>query len=153
MRFACVTALAVLVGLVAFAGSRAVEAAEIQLLGVNALRAAMEKILPEFEASSGHQVKASYASAGTNADRVQKGDIADVVTVSRPQIAPLLASGKLLAGTDIDIAKVGMGVFVRKGAAKPEIGSVDAFKRTLLSAKSLLLNDPVQLSPVGLYMP
>ncbi len=51
-----------------------------------------------------------------------------------------------------DLAKAGVGVFVRKDAAKPDIGSVDAFKRAMLAAKSIGWNDPAAGAPVSIYM-
>src|SRR3954452_10311402 len=60
--------------------------------------------------------------------------------------------GKVVSGSRADIAKVGVGLFVRKGAPKPDISSVEAFKRTLLAARSIGWNDPDAGAPVSIYM-
>jgi hypothetical protein len=60
--------------------------------------------------------------------------------------------GKVLAGDAIIIAKVGVGVFVRRGAAKPDINSADAFKRSMLAARSVTYPDPVGGGASGIYM-
>jgi molybdate transport system substrate-binding protein len=83
---------------------------------------------------------------------VRKDEVADVVIVSSAQIDTLIREGKVVPGTRVDIAKVGVGVFVRKGAQKPDISSVEAFKRTLSAAKSIGYNDPAAGAPVSLYL-
>src|SRR5260370_34563875 len=65
---------------------------------------------------------------------------------------PDLNAAKIVAGSRADIAKVGIGVFMRKGAPKPDIGSVDAFKRAMLGAKSIGWNDPAAGGPGGQYI-
>src|SRR2546423_7249547 len=106
-------------------------AAEIKLLCAVALQPGMVALIPDFEKSSGHKVTIAYRTAGTVADRVQKGEAADIVISSVPLIDQLQAQGTVVAGSRLNIAKVGVGVFVRKGAAKPDIGSADAFKRSM----------------------
>ena len=112
------------------AGSTA-RAAEIRLLCAVALQPAMVALIPDFEKSSGHKVTIAYGTAGAVADRVQKGETADIVISSVPLIDQLRAQGKVAAGSRVNIAKVGVGLFVRKGAAKLDISSADAFKRSM----------------------
>jgi molybdate transport system substrate-binding protein len=105
------------------AGSTA-RAAEIRLLSASALHPAIDALIPDLEKPSGHKVTVAYGTAGAVADRVQKGEAADIVISS-------------VAGDRVIIAKVGVGAFVRKGAAKPDISSADAFKRSMLAARSV----------------
>src|SRR6266567_2724514 len=123
------------------AGSTA-RAAEIKLLAAVALQPGFIALIPDFEKSSGHKVTIAYGTAGAVADRVQKGEAADVVISAGPLIDQLQAQGKAVAGSRVDIAKVGVGVFVRKGAAKPDISSADAFKRSMLAAKTIGYTNP-----------
>src|SRR6516164_128719 len=118
------------------AGSTA-RAAEIKLLSAVALQPAMVVLIADFEKLSGHKVTVAYGTAGAVADRVQKGEAADIVISSVPQIDQLQAQGKVVAGSRVNLAKVGVGVFVRKGAVKPDISSANAFKRSMLAAKSI----------------
>ena len=128
-------------------------AAQIKILAGSAIATAMAVLIPQFEKSSGHQVAFdSDGAIGAMADRVQKGEAADVVIVSGLQIDALEKQGKVVAGSRTDIAKVGVGLFVRKGAPKPDISSVDAFKRTMLAARSIGWNDPAAGAPVSIYM-
>ena len=108
------------------AGSTA-RAAEIKLLCAVALQPAMVALIPDFEKSSGHKVTIAFGTAGAVAGLVQKGEAADIVISSVPLLDQLQTQGRVVAGSRVNIAKVGVGVFVRKGAAKPDISSADAF--------------------------
>jgi molybdate transport system substrate-binding protein len=131
----------------------AATASQIKVLSGSAIETAMAVLIPQFEKSSGHKVISDFNGAiGAMADRIQKGDAADVAIVSGLQIEMLEKQGKVISGSRTDIAKVGVGLFVRKGAAKPDISSVDAFKRTMLAAKSIGWNDPAAGAPVSIYM-
>jgi molybdate transport system substrate-binding protein len=83
--------------------------------------------------------------------RIEKGDAADVVIVSRAQLQRLAGNGKVLPGNLVDIAGISLGVAIRKGAPKPDIGNVEAFKHALLSARSIGYRDPVTGSTSGTY--
>ena len=107
------------------------KAAEIKLLSAAALQSGFIALIPDFEKSSGHKVTITYGTAGAVADRVQKGEAADIVINSGPLIDQLQAQGKVVADSRVTLAMVGVGVFVRKGAAKPDISSADAFKVTI----------------------
>src|SRR5829696_10576364 len=120
-------------------------AAEIRLLSASALHPAIDALTPDFEKSSEHKVTVAYGTAGAVADRVQKGEAADIVISSVPMIDRLQGQGKVVAGERVIIAKVGVGAFVREGAAKPDISSADAFKRSMLAANRLL----ILIRPVG----
>jgi Bacterial extracellular solute-binding protein len=102
--------------------------------------------------SSGHKVTVAYGNAGAIADRFQKGEAADLVINAAPLMDQLRAQGKVVAGDRIIIAKVGVSAFVRKGAAKPDISSADAFKRSMLAARSITYPDPAGGRASGIYM-
>jgi molybdate transport system substrate-binding protein len=127
-------------------------AAEIKLLCAVALHPAIDALIPDFEKSSGHRVTIAYGTAGAVADRIQKGEAADIVISAAPLIDQLQAQGKVVAGSRVIIAKVGVGVFVRKGAVKPDISSADAFKRSMLAARSIAYPDPAGGGASGIYV-
>lgn len=96
-------------------------------------------LLPEFERASGIAVTTgSGASQGSGPQTIgaqlARGVAADVVILSREGLAELIAANRIAGGTDVDLARVGLGVAVRAGAAKPDLGSVDAVTRVLLKA-------------------
>ena len=126
-------------------------AAEIELLGRVSLRVVLPGLLQQFEKSSGHKVTVGYATLGAITKRFIEGQSVDVAMVSPEQNEDLQKRGKLLAGSRAEIARVGFAVFVKKGASNPDLSSVDALKRTLLAAKSIVLGDPAAGGGAGVY--
>ena len=99
-----------------------------------------EQLLPQFERANNIKViTGSGASQGTGPQTIKaqlaRGVAADVVILSREGLSELVALGKIAAGTDVDLAKTPLGIAVRKGAAKPEVSTIDAFKRVMTTAK------------------
>lgn len=146
-----VSATLVLAVLGTTAGTAA-SAAEIKLLSAVALHPAIDALIPDFEKSSGHRVTVAYGTAGGVAERVQKGEAADIVISAVPRIDQLQSQGKVAAESRVSFAKVGVGVFVRKGAAKPDLSSADAFKRSMLAARSIAYPDPAGGGASGIYV-
>ncbi len=127
-------------------------AAEIKVLSARSLNLAMTELISVFQQSSGNTVTIEYGTAGAAASRIQKGELADVVIASVSQLEMLEGQGKVLQGSRVNIAGVGLGVAVRKGASKPDISSVEAFKRTLSSARSIGYIDPARGALSGIYI-
>jgi molybdate transport system substrate-binding protein len=146
-------ALTVLCFLLSLAAATPIAAAEIKILSGSAIETAMAELIPKFEQAFGHKVSFDFdGTIGGMTQRIRNGEAADVLIASAAQIAMLEQEGKIAAGSRADIAKVGVGVFVRNGAPKPDISSVDAFKRAMLAAKSIGWNDPAAGAPVSIYM-
>jgi molybdate transport system substrate-binding protein len=124
------------------AGMGHANAAEITCLSPGALESAFSILIPQFEQASGHKIVLDYASAGVVAGRIGKGETVDVVILPEPALDALRQQGKLAAGGELTIARVGVGVFVRKGDPRPDVGSVETFRRSLLSAGSIAYSDP-----------
>jgi molybdate transport system substrate-binding protein len=97
-------------------------------------------------------VTIDYGTAGAIAGRIQAGEAADVVIVSRAQLEKLEGQGKVAPGSRVNVAGVGIGVAVRKGAPKPDISSVEAFKHALSAAQSIGYVDPALGSSSGIYV-
>src|SRR5262245_66436438 len=131
--------------------SHVAHGAEIKVFSGSGVQPVMAELVPEFERSSGHAVIFEYGTIGGMAERVQSGERADVLIASEPQVAALEREGKIIAGTATPLAKTGIGIFVRKGAPKPDIGSVEAFKSAMLAAKSIGWNDPAAGAPVSIH--
>ena len=145
--------LAALCFFMGLAAAKSAAAAEIKILSGSAIEPAMAELIPKFEQAAGHKVSFDFdGTIGGMTDRVRNGEVADVLIASASQISMLEKEAKIVAGSRADIAKVGIGVFVRKGAPKPDISSVDAFKRAMLAAKSIGWNDPAAGAPVSIYM-
>src|SRR5580704_228579 len=114
--------------------------ARLNVLISGGFSGAYEQLLPEFTRTSGFKVATgSGASQGsgpqTIAAQLARGVPADVVILSREGLAELIAANRIVAGTDADLAQVGLGVAVRSGAPKPDVSTAEAFKQVLLKAK------------------
>jgi molybdate transport system substrate-binding protein len=101
---------------------------------------AYEKLIPEFERSSGIKVETgSGASQGngpqTIGSQLARGVPADVVILSREGLTDLMAANRIAPGSDADLAQVPIGVAVRAGAPKPGVSTVEAFKRIVTTAR------------------
>jgi molybdate transport system substrate-binding protein len=126
-------------------------AAEIKVLSSGALKLALTGLLPDFQRSSKDSVTIEYGPAGAIANRVESGEAADVAIVTMPQLESLETQGKIVQGSGVTITGIAIGLAVRKGAPKPDISTVEAFKRALLSARSISYRDPATGSTSGIY--
>jgi molybdate transport system substrate-binding protein len=114
-------------------------AAEIKVMYPPPLRTVLSELIPQFERSSGHKLAVTYESSWLLVERIQKGEMPDVAVLTVRQADDLIREGKL--ARRVDVARSSIGLAVRAGAPKPDIGSVEAFKRTLLAAKSFARNE------------
>lgn len=119
----------------------AAEAAEVTLLISNALKAVMEELAPRFEKTTGHKLAITYGSTNPLKAQIEKGEAFDLTILGDAAIDDLVRQGKLDAATRAVVARSGLGVAIRKGAPKPDIGTTETFKRTLLNAKSIAYLD------------
>jgi molybdate transport system substrate-binding protein len=140
-----------LAALAVIAGVGSADAADITVLSSGSLKGALSRLVADFQKSSGNTATVEYGPAGAIVGRIQKDDAADVVIVSRSQIEKLESAGKVLPGSLVNIAGITLGVAVRKGAPRPDISNVEAFKRALLSARSIGYRDPATGSTSGTY--
>jgi molybdate transport system substrate-binding protein len=111
-------------------------AAEVTLIAPGGIRAATEQIIPAFEKTTGHKVKATFGSGGGTKERVIRGEPFDVLIV-QPPLEPVIASGHVVAASETALATVAVGIAVRAGATKPDISTADAVKRLLLESKAI----------------
>jgi molybdate transport system substrate-binding protein len=132
--------------LVLFAGSLAAEAAELRMIVSPGFAPVMREVGPAFERASGHKLTVSSTTLGAIVKRVNGGEAFDIFLGPRTAIDGFVKDGKAAASDVTVIASTGMGVAVRAGAPKPDISSVEAFKRALLAAKSIAYPDPNNLA-------
>src|SRR5260221_11597413 len=112
-------------------------AAEIKVLCSNGFHAVMVEVGPQYEKASGHKLVVSYGLAAVLGRQIEAGEAFDLAILAPPQIDGLIKQNKIAADSRVVLARSGMGVMVRTGAPKPDVSTVDAFKRTLLGAKSI----------------
>jgi molybdate transport system substrate-binding protein len=122
----------------ALMGSRAAEAAEVKLFHPSGLRAIVGALGPQFQKETGHTLVATVDVPAALKRRIDAGEAFDVAVLDPNQIDDLITTGKVIRAMRVDFARVGVGVGVRAGAPKPDISTVEAFKETLLKAKSVV---------------
>jgi len=129
--------------------SQQVRADEIAGLALESLKPPLELLVPGFERASGHRVRLGYGNSSTLPKRFEAGEPFDVAFASALLIDRYIKEGKIGGGTRTDVARVAIGVGVKKGAPKPDISTADAFKRALLNAKSI---SHASEGPSGIYL-
>jgi len=114
-------------------------AADIDVLCSGAIDAIMGEVAPQFERASGHKLNMRYGIGAVMKRQIVAGETFDAAILVGA-IDDLVTAGKIVAGTPAVLGRTGYGVGVRIGAPKPDIGTAEAFKRTLLSAKAVAYN-------------
>ena len=109
----------------------------LRLLVSNSLRGALDELGPAFERESGHRIDVSYDPAQVMLRRIAAGESGDVAILGKAAIDALAEQGKIDPQSRRTIARCGVGVAVRAGAFKPDVSTLEAFKRALLEAKSI----------------
>jgi molybdate transport system substrate-binding protein len=144
--------LAVVLAMLAGLSTGPADAAELKVLSAGSMRAVLQELGPAFEKSSGHKLSIEYATAGKVEEKVTADDTIDVAILSKPRADKLVRVAKLVGGTATTLASVPIGLAVKKGAPKPDISSVDAFKKALLNAKSIAYVDPASGATSGIHL-
>jgi molybdate transport system substrate-binding protein len=132
-------ALALLCALLSHAGA---QAAEIAVLAAAAVQEPFEAVVHAFEHDTGNKIAATFGSVGAIQAKLKAGANADLVILSTPLVAAAEKDGKARAGSRAVVGRVEIGVAVRDGTVAPDISTGDAFKKTLLAAKSVSFTDP-----------
>jgi molybdate transport system substrate-binding protein len=127
--------------LAAFAFAGAAGAADLKVFSTTALTEIWHELKPKFEAR-GHRLELVLQPSGALGKRIGGGESGDVIVSTTAGVEALDKSGKLAPGTTRVLASSGMGVAVLKGAPKPDISTTEAFRKTLLAAKSVAYSDP-----------
>jgi molybdate transport system substrate-binding protein len=112
-------------------------AAEVKVLAGAVMPGVFAELGPQFERVTGHKIVIQYAPGAALRRQIEAGEAFDLAIIASERVDDLIKQGKIAGDTRVDIVRVGIGVAVREGAPKPDISSVDAFKRMLLSVKSV----------------
>jgi len=140
---------AIAVFLIAQAGLA--RAAEVKVFSTIGVQAALEELAPKFEKATGNKLDITWATAAILVKRVQAGETADLMVLTKQSLDALTKDNKATTGSDAILASSGMAVVVKKGAPKPDISTPDAFKQTLLNAKSIAYSDPAAGGASGVH--
>ena len=124
-------------------------AAEIRVLSAAVMKPVFAELADQFERTSGHKLKISYVPAGAARSRVEAGENFDVAILQRPAAEELVQLGKIEPRGMTTLARSGLAVAVRRGMAKPDIGTIEAFRQALLAAPSISYPDPAEGHAAG----
>src|SRR5262245_13369815 len=142
-RLHYVSQIAVTIGFaVAMATPTASNAAEIRVLTTRAMNHVLTELAGAFQRASEHKVALILAPPAEIRRRIVSGEAVDVAMSGGGIIEDIVQQGRIARDSKLTVARVGLGVAVRAGSAKPDIASVEAFKRALLSARSIVYTDP-----------
>src|SRR5258708_13904006 len=120
----------------------------LKVISSLAIKAGVVEAVPWFEKGSGWDVANEWAGMVDILKRMKASETVDLVIGSAAGVDELMQLGRIVPGSRVDLAKSGVGVAVRSGARKPDIGSVEALKRALRAAKSIGYSS----GPSGVYL-
>ena len=115
----------------------AAPAADLEVLCSNGFKAVMEDLAPQFERATHHKVIVRYGLAARLKQQIESGEAFDLAILTPAAIDDLIKAHKVAAESRTILAQSGLGIAIRAGTPKPDIATVDAFKRSLLRAKSI----------------
>jgi len=115
------------------------------------MKVALIQLIPAFEQATQHKVTADYGPPGVIKDRILAGESLDVLVFPAPGVDDLIKQDKIVTDDKVTFARSGMGVAVRAGAHRPDIGTPEALKSALLAAQTIVYTDPALRSPSGIH--
>jgi molybdate transport system substrate-binding protein len=125
--------------------------AELTVYSTIGVRSAAEGLFAQFEATSGHKLAVTWGTAPMLVNRIEGGETADVLVLSRAGLDALSKQGKVVPGSEVPLASSGVGIAVKAGAPKPDISTPEALKQTLLATKSIAYSEPSAGGASGVY--
>jgi molybdate transport system substrate-binding protein len=139
------------IGLLLAAQSTFACAGEIRVYATIGVKHSLEELSARFEKTSSHKVTITWGTAAALAKRIQGGEQADLLVLTQQGLDTLSKDGKVAAGTERNFASSILAVGVKKGAAKPDISTPEAFKTAMLNAKTIAYPDPAGGGFSGVY--
>lgn len=152
-RLGLIVVAAVLPLITEFAMPYPAAAAQLRIISGGAFKQVLNPLVAEYEQETGNKAEVTYRTVGQHLKLIAGGqETFDVAVLTPEAIDNLAKDGKVVPGSRTDLAKTGVGVVVKAGTPLPDIRTVDAFKRTLLAAKSVAYIDPAAGGSSGIYV-
>jgi molybdate transport system substrate-binding protein len=136
-RFGIIAATAAATTFATLSNASFCGAAEIKVFGGVGVRGPLDELGRQFEAMSGHKLVTDYEVVAVLKRKIDSGGVFDVAVLNPQPIDELIKLGKVAADTRTNFGRTGLAVAIRRGALKPDVSSPEAFKRTMLNAKSV----------------
>jgi molybdate transport system substrate-binding protein len=127
------------------------QGSELKVLTSVALTSVLDELAPVFEKATGTKLKIDYNLIAAQRKRILDGESADVIILSRGAMQELQKLDKFAASDLVDVAGTPVSMAARAGVPKPDISTPDAFKQTLLNARSIVYADPAKGGASGVY--
>lgn len=124
----------------------------IKVLTTGAFKQVVVAMVPAFEARTGHKLTVDNDTAGALAKRVAAGETFDVIVLTPASLRTLADQGAVAADSIVPLAKVGIGMAVKAGAAFPPLANVDDFRQALAQARKVAYIDPASGGSSGIYL-
>jgi molybdate transport system substrate-binding protein len=134
-----------------FAAAGMTQAAEIKVLSVNGVKLVLPDLASNFEQGTGHKVTVSLGEAGVLRKRIEDGEAFDVAILPSAATDELVKESKIAAGSPVNVVRAAFGMGTRSGVPKLDTSSLDAFKRSLLAANSIVYTDPATGGVTGVF--
>lgn len=113
------------------------DAVELKILSGNGAKAAVTELAAQFERASGHKVTVHFEVNPAVKKRIEDGEYFDVAVMNPPFLDALIKDKKIDGTTRTVLGRAGIGAAIRAGAPRPDISTVEGFKKALLNAKSV----------------
>ncbi len=124
---------------------------ELKIFSTIAVQSALEVLAPQFEAQNDLRLRIEWNTAPVLVKRLQGGETADVLILNRAGIDTMIREGRVLAGSEVTLASSATAIAIKAGAARPDISTPEALKRTLLAARAISYTDPAAGGASGIY--
>jgi molybdate transport system substrate-binding protein len=124
---------------------------ELNVLSGRGFSPVLDALRGQFENTTGDKLTIQYGPGKAIKDRVLKDEVADIVILPRPLVADLAKQGKIIPDSILNLARSDVGMGIRAGTPKPDIKSLEAFKRWLLGAKTIVCSDPAIGATTSVY--
>lgn len=126
-------------------------AADLKVIAAGAVRGLIGQIIDDYSKQTGRKFDFTIGTTGQLRTVIASGQPADLLIVSAPLMTELEKIGNFLVGSRTPLGRVGIGIAVRDGAARPDVATPENFKATLLAAKSIAYTDPAAGGTSGIY--
>ena len=114
----------------------------LRILSAGAAQAVTERVIEAFRRDTGAEVVANFGAVGAMKSRVTQGEGVDLIILTQAMIDELARDGYVQQGSRFDLGRVGTGIAVRAGCAKPDVSSAEALRAALLAASRIVCPDP-----------
>ena len=126
-------------------------AADLKVISAGAVRGLIGQVIDDYSGRTGQKFDFTIGTTGQLRTIIASGQHADLIICSAPLMAELEKIGKFMAGSRVDLGRVGIGVAVRDGAAVPDVATPEAFRAALVAAKSVAFTNPAEGGTSGIY--